>query len=373
MKKALSAVLAVVLVLSVCFSVPMIASANDTDPFTYQLNANGKGYTIIDVDENVTGVVTIPATYTIKDSEGYDTTGVVKPLSEINKANGPAAPVINITEPVNGTITATAKTGEEAARAITNGTVVVTNDEIVFTVTPNDGYKVGTFTVGGEVAELTGNTYTTTATDDITVAATFVVDQTQTFDVSVETSTNGEVTADPVKAYVDQVVTLTAEPAEGYKLAGVTVSDIEAEDLTITGNTCKFNMINKDVTVTATFTKLPVIAVTSTNGTVEAKNAQGEVITFAEAGTTGITLTAKPATGYELDGEITVEPASAYVDGVLTMPETGVTVTANFELADYKIDLNDVVVSLFLGLENGQGFLIVIRSDDAVGYFPANQ
>ena len=68
MKKALSAVLAVVLVLGVCFSVPMIASANDTDPFTYELVIDDEtkkilGYEITGVKNGVTGPVEIPATY----------------------------------------------------------------------------------------------------------------------------------------------------------------------------------------------------------------------------------------------------------------------------------------------------------------------
>ena len=65
MKKALSAVLALVLVLGVCFSVPMIASANNTDPFTYELNDanNPTGYIITGVKDGVEGTVEIPATY----------------------------------------------------------------------------------------------------------------------------------------------------------------------------------------------------------------------------------------------------------------------------------------------------------------------
>ena len=65
MKKALSAVLAVVLVLGVCFSVPMIASAENADKFTYELDnaENPTGYIITGVKDGVTGPVEIPATY----------------------------------------------------------------------------------------------------------------------------------------------------------------------------------------------------------------------------------------------------------------------------------------------------------------------
>ena len=79
MKKALSAVLAVVLVLGVCFSVPMIASANDANDFTYRLNEDGDGYIITGVKNvnNVTGEVTIPKEYTLKSGEGFDEDGNV--------------------------------------------------------------------------------------------------------------------------------------------------------------------------------------------------------------------------------------------------------------------------------------------------------
>ena len=63
MKKALSAVLAVVLVLGVCFSVPMIASGADTEDLTFVLNEAGTGYIITDCNVDANGELVIPEKY----------------------------------------------------------------------------------------------------------------------------------------------------------------------------------------------------------------------------------------------------------------------------------------------------------------------
>lgn len=374
MKKALSAVLAVVLVLGVCFSVPMIASANNTDKFTYRLNEAGDGYIITGVKGNVTGEVEIPATYTLKEGEAFDDNGNVISIANPTNALSAEEPEVTFTAGANGTITATAQTGEGEVRSLTSGGAVAKNDKVVFTVAANAGYKVDTFTVGGEAAELTENKYTINAIDnDVTVEVTFVVDETQKFDVNVPDEANGcSVTAEPAAAYVGQTVKLTIVTAEGYQLDAISAG--EGVGLTGSGTTRTFTMPAKDVDVTATFSLIPptkyAIDITATNGTVTAKIGE-TAVTSAEKGAK-VVLSVEPATGYEID-EITVTPASAYnaETKTITMPESNVTVTAKFKKVNYTITLNDVTDVVTLAVPEDAG-LTANYGDEVVIYVIAD-
>ena len=69
----------------------------------------------------------------------------------------------------------------------------------------------------------------------------------------------GSVTASPTSAKVNETVTLTATPASGYLLSGISVKDDDNNDVAVTwdgsfSNTATFTMPGCDVTVTPTFT-----------------------------------------------------------------------------------------------------------------------
>ena len=71
------------------------------------------------------------------------------------------------------------------------------------------------------------------------------------YDVTVNSTTNGTVTADPTSAEAGTTITLTVTPAGGYVLDALTVTDASSNPVTVTDN--KFTMPASDVTVTATF------------------------------------------------------------------------------------------------------------------------
>ena len=73
--------------------------------------------------------------------------------------------------------------------------------------------------------------------------------------VTIVESENGTVTADKESCPEADEVTLTITPDEGYELDALTVKDADGNDVAVTGNT--FEMPLTDVTVTATFKKLP--------------------------------------------------------------------------------------------------------------------
>ena len=71
------------------------------------------------------------------------------------------------------------------------------------------------------------------------------------YNVTVNSTTNGTVTADPTSAEAGTIITLTVTPAGGYVLDALTVTDASSNPVTVTDN--KFTMPASDVTVTATF------------------------------------------------------------------------------------------------------------------------
>ena len=71
------------------------------------------------------------------------------------------------------------------------------------------------------------------------------------YNVTVNSTTNGTVTADPTSAEAGTTITLTVTPDAGYVLDALTVTDASSNPVTVTDN--KFTMPASDVTVTATF------------------------------------------------------------------------------------------------------------------------
>ncbi len=71
------------------------------------------------------------------------------------------------------------------------------------------------------------------------------------YNVTVNSTTNGTVTADPTSAEAGTTITLTVTPEAGYVLDALTVTDASSNTVTVTNN--EFTMPASDVTVTATF------------------------------------------------------------------------------------------------------------------------
>ena len=159
----------------------------------------------------------------------------------------PSHSVVIATGIQNGTVTAdktTAKQGET----------------VTLTVTPAAGYELDALTVTGYHGEAVATTkvddthYTfdmprnLQTGDAVNVTATFKLAPVPptTYTITVTQPEHGGVTADKETAAEGETVTLTATPAQGYKLGKFIVDGAE-----IDGNT--FTMPAKNVTVTATF------------------------------------------------------------------------------------------------------------------------
>ena len=218
-----------------------------------------------------------------------------------------------------------------------NGTVTAVeyalpNDIVTLNVSPAENYALDTITVtdaSGNPVTVENNQFTMPASA-VNVSATFKY--APKYNITLNTSENGSVSADMQTATEGTTVTLTVIPDESYELDTLTVMNGETE-VTVTDNT--FVMPAGEVTVSATFKKIPrTITIDNsiiTNGSVEADKS-----TAAEGDT--VTLTWTAAEGYMMDkitvtdsngDEVTVD--QGLTSCVFTMPASNVTVTATFK------------------------------------------
>jgi len=197
----------------------------------------------------------------------------------------------------------------------TNASAAV--DGTVVTVTPTDGTKAISATIGATCGFTKVQVYYTGE------LATIV-----NYDVVVVDAPNGTITASEDSAEAGTVITLTATPDSGYKFGSWSVTDDADNPITVINN--KFTMPASDVLVTATFNAIVyydiVVDDSTANGSISAS------LDTAEEGTV-VTLTATPDSGYKLDSWTVTDNADNPVtvtDNKFTMPASDVLVTATF-------------------------------------------
>lgn len=147
-----------------------------------------------------------------------------------------------------------------------HGTVTIKDspaapDEFVEIVAvPEKGYGVGTVTMepfdSSVELKYFGNSGFVMPECNVNVNVTFV--RTDPYTVTIGSSEHGTVTADKEEAMEGDTVTLTAAPDNGYMLQAFTVRDEDDHDVTVTDG--KFTMPDSNVTVSATFTRVPYVA-----------------------------------------------------------------------------------------------------------------
>lgn len=238
---------------------------------------------------------------------------------------------------------------------VTANEYAVAGEIVNLTVTPDKDYELESLTVkqGETEITVTDNKFEMPA-GAVTVTATFKEAVPQK--INIGTIENGSVTADLSEATVGTTVTLTVTPAEDCRLVEVTVNDGAVELTKVDDTTYTFVMPNTEVSVNATFEKIPhnVTVNTSENGTVDSDK---ETATKGET----VTLTWTAAEGYELD-KITVADAEGNevtVDQGLTtctftMPAYDVTVDATFKkILVVSADITWGSLAYTYTLENG--------------------
>ncbi|MDU5976762.1 MAG: SpaA isopeptide-forming pilin-related protein [Finegoldia magna] len=211
-------------------------------------------------------------------------------------------------------------------------------DTVTITATPDSGYMVGTIIVksGQGKVDVTGNTFVMPASD-VVVDVTFNLKPTDKYNVEVEQTANGSVTAEPTSQEAGRTVNLTVTPKKGYKLETLTVKDSNGQTVQVNNNS--FTMPKGNVKITATFVEDPEVMGYKVNISENIEN--GSVTaspTSAKKGET-VTITAKANDGFELSSITVTDRAGNPVqvtNNSFTMPEGNVTVSATFKKVEDK-------------------------------------
>ena len=211
-------------------------------------------------------------------------------------------------------------------------------DTVTITATPDDGYMVDTITVNsgqGDVT-VTGNTFVMPASD-VVVDVTFKLKPADKYNVKVEQTTNGLVTAEPTSQEAGKTVNLTVTPNKGYKLGALTVKDSTGGTVQVNNNS--FTMPKSEVTVTATFVEDTTTKEYQINIATNIKNGKLSASpSSAKSGET-VTITASPAEGFVLD-TLTVKDGAGnpveVTNNSFAMPAGDVTVSATFKKVEDK-------------------------------------
>ncbi|MBR6067129.1 MAG: T9SS type A sorting domain-containing protein [Bacteroidales bacterium] len=165
-------------------------------------------------------------------------------------------PGYEFTAPAPQTYTITLNVGE-------NGTVttepesltdLLADTEVVFTISPAEGYELDEFKVDGEAVAVENNTYTLTVTADATVDVTFklIPIEPETYTITLNVGENGTVTTEPeslTDLLADTEVVFTISPAEGYELDEFKV---DGEAVAVENNTYTLT-VTADAIVDVTF------------------------------------------------------------------------------------------------------------------------
>ena len=210
MKKVLSVVLALTLVIGVFVGASLIAGANDTENLTYTLNDEGTGYIVSGCKVDAVGDIVIPATY--------------RPET--------------VDEPV----------------LYNEGETEPSGDEIVSEESTTEKAEEPTSEVESTTEKAEEPTSEVESTTEKVEETKYII----TIDDKIQ---NGSVATDKFSAVKGDEVTLVITPAEEYILRELTVIDEKGERITVTNN--KFTMPEGNVNVTATFipAELPVVAI----------------------------------------------------------------------------------------------------------------
>ena len=269
------------------------------------------------------------------------------------------------------TLTKAADCGTEGTIAVNGAVTTQTSftyeyqDEVTITATPNAGWYVVSITAqnadGSNVYSVTGAKPATDTPVGDSLTLSFQMpaeDLTYTvvyakIDYSITTvfdATQGTVTTEPADiAQLDDVVTVTVEPKEGYELASLTVTYADGEKscvLTEIGeNIFTFTMPADGVVVTAVFTEVTYTAnltiVGEGTGTLNGFYTDNMPADYLDT----VTVNATPAIGWELvsvtvdGGKIEVNEAIQPDGGdyTFTMPAHDVDIVVTFEKTGYGL------------------------------------
>lgn len=225
--------------------------------------------------------------------------------------------------------------GEVAFAAHPGETVIVSPQA-------NNGYVIGSITVtdtsGNDVpvtlSDATfGNYSFAMPTGDVTITPVF--ERATTYNIIADSSvSNGAITTDLASASNEQIVSVIATPAAGYKLVPSSVVVKDASNNTVTTDASnQFIMPASDVTVTAQFAPVSSYNITIDtdiqNGSVSVAPSAKEGDKVTITATSNANYKFQQVTVYNVSGDVIIVDNSADL-AAFTMPASDVTVTASF-------------------------------------------
>ena len=165
-------------------------------------------------------------------------------------------PGYEFTAPAPQTYTITLNVGENGTVTTEPETLtdLLADTEVVFTISPAEGYELDEFKVDGEAVAVENNTYTLIVIADATVDVTFklIPVEPETYTITLNVGENGTVTTEPetlTGLLADTEVVFTISPAEGYELDEFKV---DGEAVAVENNTYTLT-VTADATVDVTF------------------------------------------------------------------------------------------------------------------------
>lgn len=212
---------------------------------------------------------------------------------------------------------------------------------------PNTGYDFASWTLNDSIVS-TNPMLSFTVTSDTNFVAHLVAAELHT--VTTQPVEHGSISADKAEAYVNEIVTLSAEPDTGYFLSSWDVRDADSLPVEVVNNV--FAMPDSDVTVSASFEEGHTITLAPVmNGSISATH------TMAMTGYT-IYLQATPDTGYTFGQWVVFKS-----DDISTLVEVN-------EYNEFVMPHYDVTVSAFFAAPQS-GEVTVGSGTSTSNYLPA--
>ena len=211
----------------------------------------------------------------------------------------------------------------QVTTSATHGTVTAsptegtTGTEVTLSNTPDTHYHFGSYSITG--ATLKNANQFDIADSDVSVVGNFIEDT--KYNVTVNQSTGGTISASPTTGYTGTEVTLSNTPATHYSFGSYNLTGATLKSAN------KFDIGTSNVTVGATWIEDTKYTVTCTNdghGTIAASP------TSNYSGST-VTLSNTPNSGYDFDKYTLVSGTGASISGnILTIGTSNVTVRGDF-------------------------------------------
>ena len=263
---------------------------------------------------------------------------------------------INVAAPENGTLSA-------------DKPMAFAGEVITVTATPDSGYElnwVNIYSAKEGNFNLDANNQFIMPASDVNVTASFLPIK---YAIITNSAENGSISCWS-EATEGQIVTISINPDNNYRLASLSVKDAENNEIAVSEDH-KFTMPASAVTISATFERVYKVNISTsiTNGTVEAdftQAAAGEIVTLTITPDAGYKFTSVSVSGGPGVGQIPVDENNQF-----TMPAANVTIMATFTSTSYSImtapKINNGTVTPDTNKAN-EGQIVTLTVTPAEGY-----